>query len=176
MKSDFSRKLISAKKRAGVTRCSHATTSWCSGNRFHITANKRAGVTLCPHTTTRWCSGNRFHISANKRAGITPCPHTTTRWSGKSLWRPSTLMSPPTATEQRVCSKDIRCRHKGLPISADYFRKGNTLPNCYLFHKTCNDCRSTGGRIAKAYTFPGNVPSSSSSVVPKKKCRKCKCK
>ena len=30
--SDFSRELISAKKRAGVTRCPHATTRWCSGN------------------------------------------------------------------------------------------------------------------------------------------------
>src|SRR5208282_614855 len=84
-------------------------------------------------------------------------------------------MSPPTAIEQRACSKGIQCRHKGLPISVDCFRKGNTLPNCYLFHKTCNDCRSTGGRIAKAYTFPRNAPLPSPSGVPKKKCRKCNC-
>ena len=71
-------------------------------------------------------------------------------------------MSPPTAIEQRVCSKGIRCRHKGLPISIDCFRKGNTLPNCHLFHKTCNDCRSTV-KNCQSYTFPGNVPPPSPS-------------
>ena len=87
---------------------------------------------------------------------------------------PSIPMSPPTALEQQVCSKGIRCRHKGLPISKNCFRKGDTRPHCYLFHKTCNDCRSTGGRIAKAYALPRNVPPSSPSGVLKKNCRKCR--
>src|SRR5436190_2075532 len=52
-------------------------------------------------------------------------------------------MSSSTVIEQRVCSKGIQCRHKGLPISIDCFRKGNTPPNFYSFYKTCNDCRST---------------------------------
>jgi hypothetical protein len=60
----------------------------------------------------------------------------------------------------------IRYWHKGLPISEDCFRKGNTLPNCYLFHKTYNDCRSILGRIiARAYAFPRNVPPPSPSGV-----------
>ena len=83
-------------------------------------------------------------------------------------------MSPPTATEQQLCSRGIRCRHKGLPISIDRFRKGDTLPHCYLFHKTCNYCRSTRGRIAKAYALPRNVPPPSPPGIPKKKCRKCR--
>src|SRR5271155_2983227 len=70
-------------------------------------------------------------------------------------------MSPPTVTEQRVYSKGIRCRHRGLPISVNCFRKSKTLPNCYLFHKQCNDCRSTGGRIAEAYALPTNIPPAS---------------
>src|SRR5436189_986926 len=70
-------------------------------------------------------------------------------------------MAPPTATEERICPQGIRYQHKGLPISKNCFRKGDTLPHCYLFHKTCNDCRSAGGRIAKAYALPRNVPPSS---------------
>ena len=42
--SDFSRELISAKKRAGVTRCSHATTRRCSDNHQF---NQRSGQ---PHS------------------------------------------------------------------------------------------------------------------------------
>src|SRR5436190_22964550 len=83
-------------------------------------------------------------------------------------------MAPPMATEERICPQGIHCRHRGLPISIDRFRKGDTLPHCYLFHKTCNDCYSTGGRIAKAYALPRNVPSLFPLGVSKKKCRKCK--
>jgi hypothetical protein len=43
-----------------------------------------------------------------------------------------------------------------------------------FFMKTCNDCRSTGGRIAKAYALPRNVPPPSPPGIPKKKCGKCK--
>ena len=74
-----------------------------------------------------------------------------------------------TVTEPRICSKGKRCRHKGLPISIDCFRKGNTLPNCYMFYKTCNDCRSTS-----AYTLPENISPPSPPGVSRKKCRKCK--
>jgi hypothetical protein len=77
-------------------------------------------------------------------------------------------MAPPTTTEERICRQGIRCRHRGLPISIDHFRKGDTLPHCYLFHKTCNDCRSTGGRIAKAYALPQRpqTPEQSTSNSP----------
>ena len=41
--SDFSRQLISAKKRAGVTRFSHARTRRCPDNHF----NHRSGTSAC---------------------------------------------------------------------------------------------------------------------------------
>ena len=111
-----------------------------------------------PDATTRRCSGNHHStVDFFSYSHIIPIP-----------------MSPPTVTEPRVCSRGIRCRHRGLPISINCFRKGNTLPNCYLFHKQCNDCRSTGGRIAEAYTLSRNIPPPSPPGVPKKKCRECK--
>jgi hypothetical protein len=63
--------------------------------------------------------------------------------------------------------------YKGLPISINKVILFHKL-QCYMFHKTGNDCRSTGGRIAKAYALPRNIPPPSPPWVPKKKCRKCK--
>jgi hypothetical protein len=56
--SDFSRPHISAKKRAGVTRCSDATTRRCSGNhRFNqsqwtVTFTHYPSIPMSPPTVT----------------------------------------------------------------------------------------------------------------------------
>ena len=73
---------------------------------------------------------------------------------------------PPTPP-LRSSTRGIRSRHKGRSTSLDKFRKGSSPPKCY-------DCRSTGRRIAQAFSFPNDAPPPSPSRVEKKKCRKRK--
>ena len=74
----------------------------------------------------------------------------------------------------RVCAKQIRCRHRGTPISLDKFRKGDTKPQCYLYHKTCNDCRTTRNHVATAYVLPSHFSPPSPLTAQRNKCRHCK--
>ncbi len=70
--------------------------------------------------------------------------------------------------------KQIRCRHKGLPISIDKFRKSDSKPHCYQFHTTCNDCRTRKNRIAEAYSLPEHFTPPSPPTASRRTCRKCK--
>src|SRR5271170_2975345 len=102
---------------------------------------------FCGRLNKKVCDSDFFRalISAKKVAGVTRRDDVSLLWQApiQSHIHTHYPISPPTVPEQRVCSQGIRCRHRGLPISVNCFRKSNTLPNCYLFHKQYNDCRSS---------------------------------
>ena len=51
------------------------------------------------------------------------------------LWK---IMAPPPT----LCSNS-HCRHQGNSIPPEYFRKGDSPPDCYVYLKRCSDCRGT---------------------------------
>ena len=71
-------------------------------------------------------------------------------------------MTPPPET----CT-DPRCRHKGRPLSLAYFRKGDSEPDCYVYHARCSDCRKKR-QIPVPPHFQPSPPNAS-----RKQCKKC---
>ena len=73
------------------------------------------------------------------------------------------VMTPP----PQICT-DTRCRHKRHPLSLDYFRKGNSLPDCYVYHSRCSDCRRTS-----QIPLPSHLPGPSPTNAVRKFCQRC---
>src|SRR5208282_2500167 len=61
-------------------------------------------------------------------------------------------MAPPPT----LCSNS-HCRHQGNPIPPEYFRKGDSPPDCYVYLKRCSDCRGTRPMPLASY-FPSPSP------------------
>ena len=40
----------------------------------------------------------------------------------------------------KECSNP-RCRNKGRDLTLAHFRKGDSEPECYVYHKQCSECR-----------------------------------
>src|SRR5579859_4471483 len=72
--------------------------------------------------------------------------------------------SPPSP---QVC--DARdCRHKQHPLSLDYFRKGDSPLECYLYFRRCSDCRRRN-----TIPLPAHLPKPSPVKASRQYCRKC---
>ena len=68
----------------------------------------------------------------------------------------------------RVCSKQIRCRHKGQPISLDKFRQGDTKPHCYITEPLVL-------KLPKpTYALPPHFSPPSPETAQREECRQCK--
>src|SRR5271169_3166438 len=69
-------------------------------------------------------------------------------------------MTPP----PQICY-DGKCPHKRRPLSLDYFRKGDSPPECYTYFRRCSDCRKTS-----TIPLPTHLPPAKTA---RQYCKKC---
>src|SRR5271167_4921 len=72
-------------------------------------------------------------------------------------------MTPP----PQICY-DGKCPHKRRPLSLDYFRKGDSPPECYTYFRRCSDCRKTN-----TIPLPTHLPKPSPAKTARQYCKKC---
>src|SRR5579859_7397390 len=118
----------------------------------------------------------RYPIRVRRRKNLSPNPlrfapaaklsaHARRRHRRHSTSQPTHITAqynprtmPPSP---QVC--DARdCRHKQHPLSLDYFRKGDSPPECYLYFRRCSDCRrkkynSFTSAFAQAFPCQGEI-------------------
>ena len=69
--------------------------------------------------------------------------------------------------QPQVCTN--RCyRHKGSSLSLDYFHKGCSPPDCYLYHSRCSDCRKSPQIPLPPHLLPPSPANAS-----RKSCQRC---